>query len=407
MPDGTSEDRVLIAGAGPVGLICALRLSQAGIPVTVFEQEKKLFDDPRAATTHPATLEMLEELGIEKEVEEAGLVAVEFCFWDRPTGELIASFDHGLLADETRFPYVVQCEQFKTSQIVLDKLAAFPECRVLFSHKVTAARQTEHQVAVTVEYPDGVGTVTGQFLIGADGGRSIVRKAMDIEFEGFTYPERFLVLTTPFDFAAQRQYVYRNYLADPTEWCNLFKVSGDGPPGLWRTVFPTRVDETDGEALSDNSIQGRLQKFFPKSGDYEVAHRNLYVTHQRVAASFAHGRVLLAGDAAHVNNPIGGMGLNGGIHDAMNLSEKLAPIWKGDASIEDLAHYDLQRRTTAIRFVQAQTIQNKKRLEENDPEVRRANLNDLRDTASDPVRAKEFLMGTAMLTSVRDAAKLG
>jgi 3-(3-hydroxy-phenyl)propionate hydroxylase len=172
-------------------------------------------------------------------------------------------------------------------------------------------------------------------------------------------------------------------------------------------VFPTRIDETDEEALSDISVQGRLQKFFPKSGDYEIAHRNLYVTHQRVAASFVKGRVLLAGDAAHVNNPIGGMGLNGGIHDAMNLTEKLAPVWKGDASIEELARYDVQRRTTAIRFVQAQTIQNKKRLEENDPDVRQANLNELRDTASDPVRAKEFLMGTAMLTSVRDAAELG
>ncbi len=407
MPDGDAEDRVLIAGGGPVGLICALRLSQAGIPVTVFEQEKKILDDPRAATTHPATLEMLEELGIEREVESAGLVAVEFRFWDRPTGELIASFDHGLLADETRFPYVVQCEQFKTSKIVLDKLSAFPECRVLYSHKVTAVRQTKHQVAVTIECPDGIGTFTGRFLIGADGSRSIVRKAMDIEFEGFTYPERFLVLTTPSDFAADRQYVYRNYLADPTEWCNLFKVSGDGPPGLWRTVFPTRVDESDEEALSDVSVQGRLQKFFPKSSDYEITHRNLYVTHQRVAANFVKDRVLLAGDAAHVNNPIGGMGLNGGIHDAMNLVEKLTPIWKGTASIEELARYNLQRRTTAIRFVQAQTVQNKKRLEEKDRNIREANLKELRDTASDPGRAKEFLMGTAMLTSVRDAAKLG
>src|SRR6185312_4429490 len=100
----------------------------------------------------------------------------------------------------------------------------------------------------------------------------------------------------------------------------------DGPPGLWRTVYPANPDLSEEQLMSDAAVQERMQKFFPASLPYEIVHRNLYVTHQRVAETFRKGRVLLAGDSAHVNNPIGGMGLNGGIQDAANLAEKLAAV---------------------------------------------------------------------------------
>jgi len=409
MPENRQKniDQVIIAGAGPVGLICALRLSQAGIPVVVFEQDSELLDDPRAATTHPATLEMLNEIGILREVERQGLCCPEFRFWDRPTGELIANFDHGLLADETDFPYVVQCEQFKIARIVLAELDKFPNCKVEFSTRVNDVSDRGDSVLATIERGDGSQEESrGRFLIGADGGRSTVRKSMNIEMEGFTFPEKFVVLTTPFDFGSARKFVFRNYLADPEEWCNLFKVAADGPPGLWRTVFPTATDETDEQVLTDTAVQARLQKFFPKTGNYEVIHRNLYVTHQRVASTFRTGRVLLAGDAAHLNNPIGGMGLNGGIHDAMNLTGKMIKVWREGGDFSELDRYDLQRRTITTEFVQKQTMQNKKRLEERDPASRRRELDVLRKTASDPERAKAFLMDTSMLASVRRAATI-
>jgi 3-(3-hydroxy-phenyl)propionate hydroxylase len=410
MPDRKHGDmnQVIIAGAGPVGLVCALRLSQAGIPVVVFEQESELIDDPRAATTHPATLEMLNEIGIIREVERQGLICPEFRFWDRPTGELVATFDHALLADETDFPYVVQCEQFKIARIVLAELDTFPDCQVEFSTRVADVADRGDSVTVTIERGDGSNEeIAGRFLIGADGGRSAVRSAIDIDMEGFTYPEKFLVLTTPFDFAAANRYVFRNYLVDPEEWCNLFKVAADGPPGLWRAVFPTAVDQADEEILADAAVQSRLQKFFPRTGSYEVIHRNLYVTHQRVASTFRKGRVLLAGDAAHLNNSIGGLGLNGGIHDAMNLAGKLSHVWREGGDLSELDRYDLQRRTITKEFVQKQTMQNKRRLEERDPEARRLELDRLREIADDPGRAKEFLMDTSMLASVRRAATFG
>jgi 3-(3-hydroxy-phenyl)propionate hydroxylase len=134
-------------------------------------------------------------------------------------------------------------------------------------------------------------------------------------------------------------------------------------------------------------------------------HRNLYVTHQRVAETFRKGRVLLAGDTAHVNNPIGGMGLNGGIQDAVNLSDKLARVIAGEPErLLDL--YDLQRRTVAVEFVQEQSITNKNRLEARDPETRKRNLGELRAMAADPERARQFLLRTAMIASQRRADSL-
>ena len=397
------SQHVLISGGGPVGLFAALLLGRRGIEVTVFDENDCLQEDPRAATTHPGTLEILNVDDLVEDMARVGLVAHVFQFWDRPSASKIAEFDHRLLGEDTDFPFVIQCEQFKTAKLILARLNELPNVEVLFAHTVEAFEQDEDSVTVSVMTPQGVETFSGSYLIGADGGTSTVRKQAGIDFEGFTYPERFLVLTTPFDFEAHRGFCYRTYIADPEEWCNCFKVSGDGPPGLWRTVFPTVRDESNEQILSDEAVQFRLQKFFARPEPYEIVHRNLYVTHQRVAATFVKGRVLLAGDAAHVNNSIGGMGLNGGFQDAACLAENLANVILGGTSKSQLALYDKQRRTVTHEFVQQQTIANKKRLEARDPETRRRNLRELAQTAANPERAREFLLETSMIAMQRRA----
>ena len=397
---------VLIAGAGPVGLLCALLLGRRGLRVRLFEARDSLQDDPRAATTHPATLEVLGEAGLVESMTQVGLVAPVVQFWDRPSASLIAEFDHAILRQDTAYPFVVQCEQFKTAKLILERLRDLSNVDILFGHELVDASQTEQHVSARVRGPDGVTTHDGTYLIGADGGRSRVRKHAGISFDGFTWPERFIVLTTPYDFEAGIGCCVRSYFADPEEWCNCFKVSANGPPGLWRTVFPANPEATDTELVGDEAVQARLQSFFPLSTPYEIVHRNLYVTHQRVARTFRVGRVLLAGDAAHVNNPIGGMGLNGGIQDAANLSQKLAAVLLDGAPERELDLYDKQRRTVAIEFVQQQTIENKRRLEARDPHIRARNLEELRATAADPARARQFLLRTSMIASQRRTAAM-
>jgi len=401
-----SKSQVVISGGGPVGLICAYALARRGVTVTVLDQNSELQDDPRAATTHPATLEVLDGLGVIDQVIKQGLVAEEFEFWDRPTGEKVATFDHAALADDTKFPFVVQCEQFKLAKIFLAKLQGEDTATILFNHDVTAIDHTPDGVTVTATTPDGVQTFEGDWLIGADGGRSVVRKSAGIAFEGFTWAERFLVLSTPFDFQAERGMSFRNYIADPDEWCNCFKVAADGPPGLWRLVFPADPEADEEALLADDFVQEKMQKFFKRDSDYDIVHRNLYNVHQRVASTFRLGRVLLAGDSAHVNNSIGGMGLNGGIQDAVNLTDKLAAVIVDgeDENLMDL--YDKQRRTYAVEFVQEQTIANKKRLEATDPEARAANMQNLREMAGDPAKARNFLLGASMITAMRRNAEM-
>lgn len=397
-----NDKRVLIAGGGPVGLLAAFLLARRGVAVRVFDLNPTLQNDPRAATTHPATLELLREAGLVDDMAQIGLTAPIFQFWDRPSGEKVAEFDHALLKDDTRYPFVIQCEQFKTAGLLLRRLEKFPNAEVMFGREVVGFEQTADAVTVEVRGPDGIERHTGAYLVGADGGRSVVRKAAGIAFDGFTWPERFIVLTTTFDFEAERGYCPRSYFADPDQWCNCFKVAADGPPGLWRTVFPTDPDAADAELTNDAAVQARMQKFFPSSAPFDIVHRNLYVTHQRVASRFRAGRVVLAGDAAHVNNPIGGMGLNGGIQDACNLAEKLARVLDG-ASDRLLDLYDLQRRTVALEFVQLQSIENKRRLEARDPKMRAKNLAELRETAADPKRAREFLLRSSMIAMQRRA----
>jgi 3-(3-hydroxy-phenyl)propionate hydroxylase len=400
-PSIKSVEPVIIAGGGPVGVIAALALARQHIPVQVFEAEARVNDDPRAATTHAASLAMLEDLGLVEEVIRRGLIEPKFRIWDRASREIIVEFDFSLLKDDTRFPYVVQCEQHKITDMAIARLKCYPTASLQFSARVSGFAQRDDGVEVTVETSAGTQLIKGSYLIGCDGGRSFVRKTLDIAFEGYTHPERFLVLTTRCSFDAEFAQCSRNYFSDPDEWCALFKVSGDDGKGLWRVVFPTPVDETDDQAKSEDASQRRLQRFFPKGDAYPLVHRNIYKVHQRVAATFRKNRVFLAGDSAHVNNPLGGLGLNFGIHDAMELAELLGGVLGEDADPATLDFYDRFRRPLNVEYVQQQTIANKKRLEEKDPDLRTKNHQALRATAADPAAHRAFLLRASLIDAVR------
>jgi 3-(3-hydroxy-phenyl)propionate hydroxylase len=395
-----SERPIIIAGGGPVGVITALALARQGFAVHVYEAEDRVNDNPRAATTHAATLVMLEDLELVDEVIRRGLVEPKFRIWDRVSRNIIAEFDFGILKNDTRYPYVVQCEQHKLANMTIERLKAFPHSTVQFSSRLVEFEQHNDRVEVDIETTKGMRRLTGSYLIGCDGGRSTVRKALGIAFEGYTHPERFLVLTTTFTFDVEYAQCSRNYFSDPDEWCALFKVTGDDGQGLWRVLFPTRLNETDEQALDKESVQTRLQKFFPKAGAYPVVHRNIYNVHQRVAASFRKSRVFLAGDSAHVNNPLGGLGLNFGIHDAVELSELLGRVIRKEASPDTLEFYDQFRRPLNIEYVQQQTIANKNRLEEKDPVLRAKSNEALRATTADPAAHRAYLLRASLIESV-------
>jgi 3-(3-hydroxy-phenyl)propionate hydroxylase len=396
------NERVIICGGGPVGAVTALALVQQGIPVTVLESFEEPPRDPRAATLHPSTLEMLDTLGLAEGILQRGLHAPAFQFRDRKSQEIVAVFDMAHIADETKFPLAVQYEQWK---LVRDGLAALKEydiADVRLGTNVTAFSQDYDGVTVVTENTDGeLEKIEGRYLIACDGGRSTIRIGLGVYMSGFTWGERFLVLTSLHDFVESDAYIYRNYVLDPTEWCAVFKVMGDEDEGIWRTLFPTNEGELDADLLSDAGVTQRISGLRPDMNHNDILHRNLYTVNQRVADRFAIERIFLAGDAAHLNNPLGGLGLNTGIHDCMNITKKIGDVWFGRAQPEIFERYHRQRHQLATEFLQSVTIENKKRIEEKDPEVIKANQKILRENAEDPAKAKAWLMRSSLLDSVR------
>jgi 3-(3-hydroxy-phenyl)propionate hydroxylase len=401
------SDRVIVIGAGPVGLCLSLALAQQGIPVCLIEalgDHNFLEQVPRAGTNHPATLELFARIGLYDKLEPRGIIAPLFHYWDRHEGKLVAEFDHAHLKNDTRFPYVLQCERIKIVEEALKLVKAHPGIELRLSSEFTAFSQTADGVTAQVTNPAGESeAIAGSYLVSAEGARSIVRKDLDIEFEGFTYPDRTLNIEVAYDFR-QHGYTERNYISDPDEWSNLFHWKG--PPDRWRVHFPTAPDADETALTQPDALQARLQRFLPIGKTFDIVGSNLYVVHQRVAKKFRTGRAILAGDSAHVNSPIGAMGMNSGIHDAFNLAEKLVSILRGEADADILDRYERQRRHVALQHTQAETMRNKRLLTEKDPAVRRKNHDELRRTAEDPKLARAFLLRSSLIESLREAEQI-
>lgn len=390
------EQRVLIVGAGPVGLVAASSLLEEGIPVTVLEASSDIAVDLRASTFHPPTLDFLDRLGLTEGLIERGIKCPLWQFRDRKEGE-IATFDLGLLAGETAHPYRLQCEQWKLTQAARARLDAHSDADLLTELRVESAEQDADLVTVTARRPDGSEEkISAAYLIGADGARSAVRKGTGTGFPGLTIPEIFLSLSTPFRYdQAIPGLADIAYISDPKEWYVLLRT-----PTLWRVLFPMDPELSDEEIIDPDRIETHMQAVLPGE-PYEIVHKTAYRVHERVADNYVHGRIFLAGDAAHLNNPLGGMGMNGGIHDAVNLTDKLAQIWRG-APIELMGRYERQRRKVALETVQATALRNRSILRETDPAKRRAYHDELRATVDDPAQHFAYVMRSSMLQSLRD-----
>jgi 3-(3-hydroxy-phenyl)propionate hydroxylase len=381
--------------------VIATLLAQAGYDVVVLEAGENCAQDLRASTFHSPTLEMLDQIGITPMLLERGLKAPIYHWRDRKSGEVI-EFDMAELSDVTRYPFRIQCEQYHLSRALADGLAKHQSAQVRFNSRLVTFQQDDSGVDLWVETMTGIDKLRCDYLIAADGANSIVRKWLGIEFDGFTYPERFLCLSTEYELADHlKNLAYVNYVSDPEEWLVLLRV-----PSVWRVLVPTDASQGDDELRSDKVKNGIFDRLVGDGAAVQTQHRTLYRVHQRVAKSFVEGRVILAGDSAHLNNPLGGFGMNSGVHDAFNLFEKLEPALKSGKPNGALDLYDRQRRTVTHAFTQAQTIENMAYISGGSDEAHKKRRDAMMAIKADDERRRGYMLKQAMFESLAQAAAI-
>ena len=229
---------MVIAGAGPTGLMCALALARRGVQVVVCEAERSLTHDLRAGTFHPPTQEMMTPYGITERMHENGLQVRRWQIRSR-RGNQVAEFDLGLLKDLTPYPYRLHLEQHRLTPIQLDILRREATAEVHFGHRITGFEQKSGSVLVKFESEGIPGKLEASWLVGADGGRSTIRKLLPVEFEGFTWPEQFLVVSTPYDLG-RHGFTMNAYVADPRRMGRGVQDARRRPAGAVAARVPLR-----------------------------------------------------------------------------------------------------------------------------------------------------------------------
>lgn len=393
--------KVIIIGAGPVGTFVAYCLAEYGIETILLESETSCETDMRASTFHPSTLKYLDNLNLANELIDKGLKAPIFQYRIRATDEIL-EFNLEELSDVLDFPFRLQCEQYKFARMLADKLDNHKYSSVMFNRELISFSDAGNKVKLKVDHK-GIGEdYECDYLIGADGANSIVRRNLGIEFGGFTYKEKFFTLSTekPLEnYFTDLSYV--NYVSDPDEWFVMLKA-----PSAWRILVPVDEKLDDDLIRSDDYVRNIFKRALNSDDQIETIHRTIYRVHQRVVDTMRSGRVILAGDSAHLNNPLGGFGMNGGLHDAWNLAKQLDEIINHNKNEELLDLYDRQRRTVMNEFIQKQTIRNKKMIEETGDDKYSSEWNHMRNIHQNDTERREYMFRQTMAQSLLREAEI-
>jgi 2-polyprenyl-6-methoxyphenol hydroxylase-like FAD-dependent oxidoreductase len=384
-------DGVLVSGAGPVGLVTAMKLARAGIRVVVVDSEPAIRDEPRAAVYHSPIVERFDRLGLLEDLKQVGVLKQAYHYWNI-RHELLGHFTFGVLhPEDTAYPFNLHLGQPTLAAIILRHLLRVPGAEVRWNTRVVGVKPDDDGATVTVSTHEGEQQIRAHWLIGADGAHSGVRRALNLKLEGVTYPEWFVATNVRFNFEAHG-YGQSNVVLDPEHWAIIPIID---QTGLWRCTYREEGHLTEDEAR--RLVPDRYSLFAPGLADCTPVAVSPYRVHDRCIDAFRIGRVLLAGDAAHLVNPIGGLGLTGGLLDALSLSEVLIAVIEGRRREEVLDAWAHERRRVFLEVTAPTAKENRRRVSERDPDRRRADAERLQRLTNDPELARQALLGVCRL----------
>jgi len=358
MGSSSAEHRqVIVVGCGPVGLTTATNLARLGVPVLILERNHEVDQSPRASAYQPCAQAELLETGTLDDVKAQSVINDRLSFWVNK--ERVAYVDKREGGEI--FPAGINCPQPQLAAILLNHLTTRYNSEVRFNQQVTEITQNDESNTVSVT---AINPATKEqtkyscdWLVGTDGAGSSVRKLCNIPFEGFSWPkEDFVATNIKYDFY-KHGFTTANFVLDPVNWAVVTILGAE--KDLWRIAFGVRAGLTNEEIRAE--LDEHYKHIFPVwPVDYELVQLNKYKPHQRCAQTFRKGRVLLAGDAAHSNNPIGGLGLTTGLLDAGPLGRALAAVINGKAPESLLDVWAKARRDKWLNFTNEFSIENKR-----------------------------------------------
>ncbi|KAF4547821.1 FAD-binding domain-containing protein 64 [Elsinoe fawcettii] len=362
MPDSTQDQRaVIIVGAGPVGLLTALNLARLSVSVLVLERGPGIDQSPRATSYQPCAMAELEEAGVLDDVMAKSMVNDVLSYWvgrgkDKQRVATVEKREGG-----EKFKSGINCGQGVLAETIQSHLERHygQYAKIAFDKTVEGIEQSRDLVEVTCNdrHSDRTVKYRCDWLVGADGAGSAVRRLLGIDFEGFSWPKEDFVATNvryPFK---KYGFTTANFIMDDVHW-GVVTVIDDS--NLWRCAFGVRAGMTNEEIRAE--LEDHYQQIFPGWPDegYELIQLNKYKPHQRCAKEFRKGRCFLAGDAAHSNNPIGGLGLTTGLLDAGPLGRVLGAVVSGKAPDSFLDTWAVSRREKWLAFTNGFSIENKR-----------------------------------------------
>ncbi len=343
----TPDSPVIIVGAGPVGLTLAVGLAKQGVRSIVLEKKPELDEHSRALAVQASTLELLNSYAMADEFMQEGCFLRHINLHDVDRNKVVLRMSFDEIATETAYPGILFIPQDRVERLLLHRVLETGLCEVHFGHRFVSYTETSDHVVVSFADSSEVQkTMTASFLVGCDGAHSSIRRAWREDLEGTTFPVRVFLYDVQIP----------NFLREELPFPRLH-LTHSGMVGAirykpfhWRLMGPIPVQESEEEALSSERISNLIARLLGP-GPFEQNWVAAFSIHARVAPSFRKGRVLLAGDAAHISSPAGGQGMNSGMQDAQNLAWKLAFALKGGNIEPLLDSYDQERRPAIASFV--------------------------------------------------------